>query len=296
MLHLEAVAVDPSNAEQARAWDGTEGRYWAAHAERFDASMAGYRRPFLDAARIEPDCRVLDIGCGTGQTTRDAARLAGAGHALGIDLSEQMIDVARMLAVLEAVPNAQFERADAQVHPLPAGSFDVVISRIGAMFFGRPDAAFANIAAALRPGGRLALLCWQPAERNEWFRAFFTALTGAHELPTPPPGAPGPFSMGDPAWVRSLLGSAGFVDIELQSRHEPLLFGDDVEDAQSFLVGLLGWMLPADAAARAHAINDLRVSLRAHRSPHGVRYDSAAWIITATRARPGHATGPATTS
>jgi SAM-dependent methyltransferase len=291
MLHLEAAPVDPSNAEQANAWDGADGRYWAANAERFDASMAGYRRPFLDAAQIKPDSRVLDIGCGTGQTTRDAARRAGAGHALGVDLSEQMIDVARMLAVLETVPNARFERADAQIHPFPAGSFDIVISRTGAMFFGRPDAAFTNIAHALRPGGRLALLCWQPAARNEWFRSFFTALTGARELPTPPPGAPGPFSLSDPTRVRSLLGPAGFVDIELESRHEPLLFGRDVDEAQSFLLGLLGWMLPATDAARLRATHDLRASLQAHRSTDGVRYDSAAWIITATRSpgnRPCH--------
>jgi SAM-dependent methyltransferase len=283
MLYLDAAAVDPSNAEQAKAWAGAEGRYWAAHAERFDASMAGYRLPFLDAARIEDGDRVLDIGCGTGQTTRDAALRAGTGGALGVDLSGQMIDVARMLAVLEAVPNVRFERADAQIHPFPAGRFDIVISRTGAMFFGRPDAAFANLANALRPGGRLALLCWQPARRNEWFRAFYTTLTGAPELPTPPPGTPGPFSMSDPAQVRTLLRSAGFVDIEFKSRSASLPFGRDVDDVQSFLLGLLGWMLPADEAPRTRAIHDLRASLRAHRSSDGVRYDSAAWIITAIR-------------
>ena len=109
-----------------------------------------------------------------------------------MDLSAHMIDVARRRAASEGLPNARFLHADAQLHPFPPGGFDVVISRTGAMFFGDPPAAFGNLARALRPGGRLALLTWQPAARNEWFGAFWTALTGRDELPSPPPGAPRP--------------------------------------------------------------------------------------------------------
>jgi SAM-dependent methyltransferase len=275
--------VDPSNTEQARSWDGTDGDYWAEHAERFDRSMAGYQQPFLDAAAIEADSRVLDIGCGTGQTTRDAARRAGSGCALGVDLSTHMIDVARQLAVRAGVPNVRFERADAQIHPFPASSFDIAISRTGAMFFGEPRAAFANIAGALRPGGRLVLLCWQRAADNEWFSSFFRTLTGGDELPTPPPGAPGPFSMSDPDRVEVLLTGAGFADVELAACSTPLLFGRDVDDAATFLLGMLGWMLPADEPARRRALTALRDSLRAHQRADGVCYGSATWIVTAHR-------------
>ena len=95
---------------------------------------------------------MLDIGCGTGQTTRDAARRASAGGALGVDLSADMIALARQLAAAEGLPNARFEQADAQIHPFGQGPFDVAISRTGAMFFGHPPAAFANMARALRSG------------------------------------------------------------------------------------------------------------------------------------------------
>ena len=150
-LTNNGLRVDPSNAEQARAWDGEEGAYWAAHAGHFDRSIAAYHLPFLDAAAIGTGEHVLDVGCGTGQTTCDAARRAPGGGALGVDLSAEMIAFARRLATAEGLGNARFEQADAQIHPFDAGSFDVAISRTGAMFFGGPDAAFANIARALRP-------------------------------------------------------------------------------------------------------------------------------------------------
>jgi SAM-dependent methyltransferase len=146
------LRVDPSNAEQAKAWDGGEGAYWAAHAGHFDRSVAGYHLPFLEAAAMEAGEQVLDIGCGTGQTTRDAARRASAGGALGVDLSADMIALARQLAAAEGLSNARFEQADAQIHPFGQGPFDVAISRTGAMFFGNPPAAFANVARALPAG------------------------------------------------------------------------------------------------------------------------------------------------
>src|SRR5207245_488651 len=113
----------PANAGQARAWDGDEGAYWAQHAERFDKAVAAYHERFLAAAAIGRTDRVLDIGCGTGQTTRDAAQAAADGRALGVDLSGQMIGLARRLAAGQGIANARFEQADAQIHPFPAASF-----------------------------------------------------------------------------------------------------------------------------------------------------------------------------
>jgi len=158
---------------------------------------------------------VLDIGCGSGQTTRDAARCATAGSALGVNLSSRMIELARQLAEREQVVNATFHQADAQVHTFPDQHFDIAISRSGAMFFGNAVVAFKNIARAVRPGGRLVLLSWQPLARNEWVSAFRTALAVGRWLPTPPQDAPGPFSLSDPDRVRGLLTSAGFADVRL---------------------------------------------------------------------------------
>jgi SAM-dependent methyltransferase len=278
------VPVDSSNAEQAREWDGEGGAYWAANAARFDAAVAAHHAPFLAAASIQPADRVLDVGCGTGLTTRDAARAAPFGAALGVDLSSRMIALARELAAAERLANARFEQADAQIHPFEPVAFDVAISRTGAMFFGDPVAAFGNVARALRRGGRLALLAWQALPANEWIRAITTALSAGRDLPMPPPGAPGPFSLADPERVRGVLTAAGFADVRLDALAAPMYFGPNADDACRFLLGLLGWMLDGlDAAGRARALNALRASVDAHRTGDRVSYDSAAWIITARK-------------
>ena len=114
----DSPPVAPANAEQLRAWDGDEGAYWADHAERFDRGVAAYHGLFLEDAAIADTDHVLDIGSGTGQTTRDAARLARSGMALGVDLSSRMIAYARQRAAAEQVHNARFEQADAFVYAL----------------------------------------------------------------------------------------------------------------------------------------------------------------------------------
>jgi SAM-dependent methyltransferase len=276
--------VDPLNAKQLDAWDGDEGRYWAGHADYFDRAMTHYHRRLLAAASVERSDRILDIGCGAGQATRDAARAAAAGSALGVDLSSQMIDLARRRASDEGLTNARFVQADAQIHPFDAEHFDGAISRAGSMFFGDPVAAFSNIHRALRPGGRLVLLTWQPLARNEWIGEFMAAFTAGRELPAPPPDAPGPFSLADPERVRSVLGQSGFDDITLDGLAAQTWFGNDADDAFQFVAGMLGWMLEGlDATSRARALDALRGTLAAHGTDDGVVYDSAAWIVEATR-------------
>lgn len=288
MTMLPATAgprIDPSNAEAAKAWDGEEGGYWAAHATRFDESVAVYNQPLLDAAGLQPGDRVLDIGCGTGQTTRDAARIATAGSALGVDLSAAMIDLARRLAADEDLHNVRFEQVDAQIHPFPTGGCDVAVSRTGAMFFGDPVAAFTNIARALRPGGRLALLVWRSFERNEWIRELMAAMAAGRDLPAPPPDAPGPFSLADPDRVTGILTAAGFAQIVFSGLSGPMYWGPDTEDAYHLALGLLGWMLEGlDADRRRSATDALRTTLARHTGADGVTYDSATWIITARKA------------
>jgi SAM-dependent methyltransferase len=279
-----AVHVDTSNTEQLRAWDGDEGAYWAAHAEYFDRGLAGYHAQFLRACAIGPSERVLDIGCGTGETTRDAARAATTGSALGVDLSSAMLDYARRRSDEEGTANAHFAQVDAQIHPFETAAFDVAISRTGAMFFGDPVVAFTNLARAVRPGGRLVLLTWQPLEHNEWIREFSGALAAGRDRPVPPANAPGPFSLSAPPRVRDVLTRGGFTNIELEAASAGMWFGTDADDAQGFVLGLLGWMLEGlDDIGRDRARAALHASLSAHASDGGVIYDSAAWIIRATR-------------
>ena len=153
------------------------------------------------------------------------------------------------------------------------------------MFFADATAAFANLAQAVRPRGRLALLVWQPVPRNQWFLAFTTALAAGRSLPTPPPGAPGPFSLSDPDVVRPLLASTGWSDVELLGLEHPLYFGPDADTAHSFVMGQLGWLvadLPEEQ--RVRAVDALLDVMREHETPDGVLLGSAAWLVTARRA------------
>jgi SAM-dependent methyltransferase len=279
-----ALPVDPTNTEQARAWDGDEGTYWTEHARHFDRALGAYHERFLAAADIGRADRVLDIGCGTGQTTRDAARRARYGLALGVDLSGQMISLARRLATSEGLANAHFEQADAQIHSFGKEPFDVAISRTGTMFFGNPVVAFTNIARGVRPGGHLVLLVWQGPERNEWIRALSGALAAERDLPSPPIGAPGPFAQSNPDQAKAVLSAAGFADIALEGCSGPMWFGDDPEEAHGFVVGLMGWMLEGlDAVARDRALENLRDTLNTNATDGGVTFESATWLITASR-------------
>ena len=276
--------VHPGNAAQLRAWDGDEGRRWVTHADVLERSTAGYDAALWEAAALTPADRVLDVGCGTGSTTRAAARQASAGTVLGVDLSGPMLEVARRRAAAEGLANVSFLQADAQVHPFPEASVDVVVSRTGAMFFADPVAAFTNLARALRPGGRLALLVWQGADRNEWFGAFTTALAAGREPPAPPPGAPGPFAFADPARVREVLTAAGLAEVAVAGHEQPEWFGPGVAAAQDLVLGLLGWLLDGlDESGRAAATAALRDTLTAHEQPDGVWFASAAWLVTARR-------------
>jgi SAM-dependent methyltransferase len=281
---VTAIPVDPTNTEQFRAWDGDEGGYWAEHAQRFDRALDAYHEPFMAAAEIGRTDRVLDIGCGTGQTTRDAARRAQDGTALGVDLSSRMIELARRLAVEQRVPNARFEQADVQVHPFVTEAFDLAISRTGTMFFGDLTAAFANIARALRPGGRLVMLVWQGPEPNEWIQELSGALAAGRDLPRPPIGVPGPFAQADPAQVRSVLTAAGLSHIAVEGCQGPMWFGERADDAHAFVLGLMGWMLHGlDGPGRDRALYNLWTTLAAHETSEGVCFGSATWIVRAIR-------------
>jgi SAM-dependent methyltransferase len=283
-----AGAATTANAEQAEAWDGNEGAHWVRHQHRYEAMTQGFTEPLLAAAGITETDRVLDVGCGCGQTTRLAAGQASRGVAVGIDLSGPMLERARDDAVDEAVANVRFEQGDAQAHHFPAAGFDVAISRFGVMFFDDPGAAFANIRAGLAPGGRLAFLCWQDIPHNEWIAVPAGAVLAHVPLPDDlgAPDAPGPFSLSDPDRIADLLTNAGFDDISTTSIEAPLRLGDDADDAVTFLGGTgmaRGLLESVDAATAARALDEVRDALRPYERPDGVALGGAAWLVTARR-------------
>jgi SAM-dependent methyltransferase len=252
----------------------------------YDAELQRYNEVLRRAWGLRPGDHVLDVGCGTGQTTRDAARLAAAGRALGVDISAPMIERARELAEAEGLRNVAFVHADASVHSFPPEEFDVVISRFGTMFFADPAAAFANLARSLRHGGRLMMMVWQDAERNEWEASIRRALAIDAATPAASRAAPDLFSLADPNTVERILGASGLAGVTFTDVQEPVYYGADVAAALDWVCGFwsakeaLQQMPPAD---RERALAALHETLAAHDTGRGVWFDSRAWIVTARR-------------
>lgn len=279
----EHVRIHETNLTQAESWDGPGGAYWAAHADRFDRAVADFQDRFEAAVSVHPGERVLDVGCGGGLTTRRAARASLDGDVLGVDLSRELLEVARRRADAEGLRHVSFVRADAQVHAFEPDHYDAVLSRTGSMFFGDPVAAFRNLWAATRPGGRLVLLTWQPPDRNEWISGTLGALGGAPG-PTADLDAPGMFSLSRPERICAVLDAAGWTKVQVDGLEGREWFGKDVDDALDFLRGLFAWLLdelPDDE--RDAAVDRLRQSLAEHAGPDGVDFGSAAWLVTARK-------------
>jgi SAM-dependent methyltransferase len=286
MTQTQMTEIAIANVEMAAVWDGEEGDDWTENAERYDATGRWISPRFEALVDIGGTDHVLDVGCGTGDMTRAAARRASSGSVLGIDLSSRMLDLARRQSDDEGLTNVRYLQGDAQVHPLEPESFDIAISSFGAMFFVDPVAAFVNIGRALRSDGRIAFLAWQRFEHNEWLTEIFGAVAAGRDLPAPQPGAPGPFGLADPDAVRHIVRDAGFVDEALTPVNEPIWQGADEEDAWSFLstMGIVRGLTESLAPeARQLAFDNLRSSIAAHATDEGVAFDSAAWLITARK-------------
>ncbi|TDO51149.1 ubiquinone/menaquinone biosynthesis C-methylase UbiE [Kribbella sp. VKM Ac-2571] len=242
----------------------------------YDGEMRFLQGRFRSAWGVRDGDRVLDVGCGGGQTTREAAADVGRGRVVGVDVSERMLEQARRRTADERI---SYLLADAATYDFGEGSFDVCISRFGVMFFDDPVGAFANLRRALRPGGRLVAMVWQARADNEWAQAIPATIGGDATARDD-----SPFSLGDPDVARGILTSAGFGEVTFAAVHERLYYGPDVETAYENVLqlreplALLAELSPADAE-RARA--DLRAMLAAHDSGDGILFDSAAWIVTA---------------
>ncbi|RKT02359.1 ubiquinone/menaquinone biosynthesis C-methylase UbiE [Streptomyces sp. 3211.6] len=274
------------NTDQAQAWNGYEGNHWAQNQDRWDAVNAGFNEPLLAAAAIQERDRVLDIGCGTGCTTRLAARRARNGQVLGLDLSAPMLARARETAQRENIPNVAFEQGDAQAHAFEPGVFDVSISRFGVMFFADPVAAFTNIRHALRPGGRTAFLCAAGAEDNEWLQAVAALRDILPVGEFGAPGSPGMFALADPDRTREILSAAGFEHIDVVRVDAYGTWGQNAADAAAFLLNSgpgrhLTSQVEQQVQDRArHTLTDI---LGIHEENGALRLRTPAWLVTANR-------------
>jgi SAM-dependent methyltransferase len=276
-----------SNIQQAAVWDGALGEQWAAHEERYDALLSGCNHALLDAAAIGERDLVLDVGCGTGQTTRLAAQSARLGHATGIDLSAAMLQRAHAAAEKEQVTNATFLQGDAEIYPFPAESFDAAISRGGVMFFANPVAAFQNISHALRAGGRLAFIAPrvpQPGSEASRVLAPLATVPVSGELDAEMDRAM--FSLADPDDILALLHAAGFLNASVDPVDAPVHWGRDAADAADFALGMTrtrARLAQLDASTRERIRIDVMHGFAAHESPDGVHLPGAVWLAHATR-------------
>ncbi|WP_338702036.1 class I SAM-dependent methyltransferase [Streptomyces sp. Q6] len=269
-------------------WNGALGRHWAAHDQRFDAMLGDIDDALFAAADIGPGDRVLDIGCGAGATTRTAARLAAPGHAVGVDISGPLVERARARTAEEGVGNAAYELGDAQTHRFPPGGYDVAISRGGVMFFDDHVTAFANVARALRRGGRLVFVCPRaPGPQSEESTALgLFARRLAEDAPDGAQAEADPdaraahtamASLAEPYQVHAALHRT-YERIAVNPVDVHTRWGDSPADAVDFLLSRTP-RRQVSAATRA-ALED---TLRPYATARGVRTRAGVWLVTAVR-------------
>jgi SAM-dependent methyltransferase len=277
-----------ANERQAEAWNGPEGAYFVDHADRYDRQLEPFTQTLLERAEPDADRVILDVGCGSGTTTLAAA--ASAKRVVGVDVSQPLVELARRRAQAARITNAEFVVADAQTHGFVAGTFDLLISQFGLMFFDDPVRAFTNIRRALSAGGRAAFICWQGLLANEWLMLIGDAVSRHVELPEfgGLTRGPGMFALCQPDEITTLLGAAGFDQVQCDS-YSPMIIlagGANLDDSVEFLLGggmprgLLGLVDPSD---REDVLRTVRSELAGrYEEGVGIRLRAAAWVVTAT--------------
>ena len=271
-----------SNQAQIEYWNGRAGEKWSALQESMDDLLTPYTAELK--ARVGPvqGRRLLDIGCGTGETC--AIWLAGGAEVTGVDVSAPMLAV----AARRTRGRATLVQADASAWRADA-PFDLAVSRFGVMFFDNPAAAFANIAANIRPGGRLLFACWRASEENPWYAVPLRAVQDLIPEPPPPdPHAPGPFAFADKDRVDGILNHAGFQNILINPVDLPICLASEggAPAAARFAmqIGPVGGAL-AEAAkeVRALAVERLELVLAPHDRDGRVTLPGAVWMVEAAR-------------
>jgi ubiquinone/menaquinone biosynthesis C-methylase UbiE len=284
-------SVADVNEEAVRAWDGPLFDRFVQFREIVTTGLGVHGEAALGLFPPVAGERVLDVGCGFGDTTQRIAGLVGAdGEVVGVDAARQFIEVARREAEAAGVRNVQFDVADVQVADL-GGPYDLAFSRFGTMFFANPVVALRNVRRALTPGGRLVMVVWRRRVDNDWLYRAQTIVEGIVERPEEyeePTCGPGPFSMADADTTSEVLLHAGFSEIALQRCDLPISIGADVEEAIDLVMALgpAGEILRLAGDRAAHLHDDVRAALREglaeFEGPAGLRAGASTWIVSAS--------------
>lgn len=237
-----------ANSEEREFWSGPSGQSWITFEGQQDRLLSGVSDAVLAHANLAFGERILDIGCGTGALSVAAADLVGeAGHVLATDISKPMLS--RAAERLAPFPQARTLFADVQTVDWQTPSFDGAISRFGVMFFADPPAAFANIAAALRPGARMTFAAWAPVAENPYWRdPPRIAADRLGPVPKSTPNSPGPMGLADRDWSLAQFRSAGLEDVECLTVDVPLAVDGSPTDAADLAL-VIG---PAARVVRLH--------------------------------------------
>ena len=283
---MTETTPDSPNAAQIEFWNGTAAERWTTHQQAQDPALAPLGEAVMDALAIAPGEAVIDIGCGCGGTTLEIARrVGGSGHVLGVDVSAPMLARARERAAAAPDLAIDFALGDAAAHDFVAGAFDVAFSRIGVMFFADPQAAFANMLAALRPGARLGFVCWRTLKENQW--ATLPIDVATRHVPAPQragPEDPGPFSFRDAGRIHRILAAAGFTAVEIEPLDRALNYGPTVEAATVMTMGMgpiSNAIMEAPDDVQQRIADDMRQALVPKLRDGGVFLNAGCWLVTA---------------
>jgi SAM-dependent methyltransferase len=279
------------NAEAIEAWDGPLFERFVRFREIVTTGLGAHGEEALRLFGPQPGQRVLDIGCGFGDTSQRIAELVGPeGEVVGVDAAARFIEAARLEATEAEIRNVRFEVCDVQSDPL-GGPYDLAFSRFGTMFFANPVVAMRNVRRALVPGGRLCTVVWRRKLDNPWVHRAEMVVDEFLEEPEQtdePRCGPGPFSMADADTVSHQLLIAGFADIALRRCDLPYTIGRDLEEAVEFnmALGPAGELIRLSGAQadriRPQIQAALREALAEFAGPGGVVADSSTWIVTAS--------------